>query len=116
MKRYFLLTFVLMVSTWGIAPAQDIEMKVETRNSTGNEFSSDIIITIVNGIPDIKVYLYDFDKPSWKGGKPIQSVIAGISEEVRFADIPLGKYYVVAEDAENNATIKLIDLKANILK
>ena len=116
MKRYFLLTFVLMVSTWMIAPAQDIVMKVETRTSNNNEFSSDIIITIVNGIPDIKVYLYDFDKPSWKGGQPMQSVTAGISEEVRFTDLPSGKYYVVAEDAENNATIKLIDLKANILK
>ena len=115
MKRYFLLTIVLMVSTWVTILAQDIEMKVETRNSDSNEFSSDIIITIVQGIPDYKVYLYDFDKPSWKGGQPKQSVTAGISKEVIFTDIPFGKYYIVAEDAENNATIKLIDLKANIL-
>ena len=115
MKRYFLITIVLMVSTWVTILAQDIEMKVETRNSNSNEFSSDIIITIVKGIPDIKVYLYDFDKPSWKGGHPRQTVTTGISEEVRFTDIPFGKYYIVSEDAEKNATIQLIDLKANIL-
>jgi len=104
-----------MVSTWVNILAQDIEMKVEIRNSTGNEFNSDIIVTIVQGKPDFKVYLYDFDKPSWKGGHPKQSVTAGISEEISFTDIPFGKYYIVAEDAENNASVKQIELKAIIM-
>lgn len=115
MKRYILLAFILMVSIWVNILAQDIDMKVEIRNSNTSEFSSDIVITIDNGQPDFKIYLYDFDNPSWKGGQPIQSVTAGISEEVRLTDIPFGKYYIVSEDAENNATIKLVELKANIL-
>lgn len=115
MKRYILLTFIFMVSTWVNILAQDIDMKVEIRKSNTSEFSSDIIITIVEGQPDFKVYLYDFDNPSWKGGQPRQSVTAGLSEEVRLTDMPFGKYYIVAEDAENNATIKLVELKANIL-
>ena len=115
MKRYILLVFMLLFSIWVNLPAQDPEMKLEIRTSESNELSSDIIITIVNGQPDFKIFLYDFEKPSWKGGQPILSVTAGISEEVTLTDIPYGKYYIVAEDAENNATVKLIELKANVL-
>ena len=116
MKRYILLAFLLIASTWVTITAQDIEIKVEIRNPDGNEFNSDIIVTVVKGQPDFKVYLYDFDKPSWKGGQPRQSFTAGISEEIRLTDIPSGKYYLVAEDAANNATIKLVDLKTNVQK
>ena len=56
MKRYILLTFIFMVSTWVNILAQDIDMKVEIRKSNTSEFSSDIIITIVEGQPDFNVY------------------------------------------------------------
>jgi hypothetical protein len=114
MKRYILLTFMIMASAWVNMLAQDMDIKVEIRNSNTSELSSDIIITISRGQPDFSVYLYDFDKPSWKGGQPRQSVTAGISEEVILSDIPFGKYYIVAEDADNNATVKLIELNADI--
>jgi hypothetical protein len=115
MKRYILLSaFLLMASTWVTITAQDIDIKVEILNSDSNELSFDMIITVIQGQPDFKVYLYDFDRPPWKGGQPMQSVTAGISEEIKLTDIPSGKYYLIAEDAGNNATIKLIDLKTNV--
>ena len=104
---------MIMVSAWVNLSAQDMDIKVETRNSDTSELSSDIIITISRGQPDFKIHLYDFDKPSWKGGQPRQSVTAGISEEIILSDIPFGKYYIVAEDADNNATVKLIELSTN---
>jgi hypothetical protein len=114
MKRYILLAFLLIASIWVTITAQDIDIKVEILNSGSNELNSDIIITVLKGQPDFKIYLYDFDKPSWKGGQPRQSVTAVMSMEVKLTDISSGKYYLVAEDAANNVTIKLIDLKTNV--
>jgi hypothetical protein len=114
MKRYILLVFMIMVSVWANVLAQDMDIKVEIRNSNTGELSSDIIITILRGQPDFKVYLYDYDKPSWKGGQPKKIVTAGISEKVILTDIPFGKYYLVAEDAEGNATVKFVELNDDI--
>ena len=52
------------------------------------------------------MYLFDHENPSWKGGKPIKSIIIKSSMEGRFENIQAGKYYIVVEDAEKNASMK----------
>lgn len=113
MTRYFIFSVTFLILTSISTLAQKFEMKIEVRNSQTNELSSNLTVRLENGKPDFKLYLYDFEKPSWKGGDPLKSITAGNSREGEFTDIPFGKYYVVAEDAEKEVAVKLVNVTSN---
>jgi hypothetical protein len=116
MKRFFFFAVILMVFTSLNIIAQDIELTVELQHSNTGDSYQDLVISIHNAKPVCTIYLYDYEKPSWKGGQPLQSVTDGISGEVRMKDIPAGKYYIVVVDADKNAAIKLIDVNSAAVK
>ena len=111
MKRYFLGVVILMLVTSLNVLAQNIEINIEIKTSNINAANFDLEITVNNAKPEYNVYLYDFEKPSWKGGQPIQTLNVRTAEELQIKNIPAGKYYVVIVDADSNAAIKLVDIK-----
>lgn len=114
MTRHIIFSVTFLILTSVSIFAQKFEMKIEIRNSDTKELTSDLTIKLENGKPEFKLYLYDFEKPSWKGGYPLKSIAVGNSREGEFADIPFGKYYIVAEDADNEVTIKLVNVSSNL--
>ncbi|NJK85793.1 MAG: hypothetical protein HC906_07310 [Bacteroidales bacterium] len=110
MKKY-LVFFYLLLSLKIFTFAQDITIQYEIKPAINNTINSDIFLKVENGLPDYKAYIFYFNNPSWKGGKPITSTVLDNLGEGKFENIPEGKYYIIVEDAEKMHLLFRLQLK-----
>ena len=110
MKKNLLFLFLFLLGIGTYSFGQDIDISVEIKQSYTIMSNSNIKIILNNGTPDFNVYLFDHESPLWKREKALKSIKIESSMEGSFENVPMGKYYIVVEDAEKNVALKQVHI------